>query len=353
MTFNSHAVTEDVEICPLCGSDKSQLLFWNYDRLYRFPEKFGTLICQECNLVRLSPRPTVTHISRHYPDDYGAYLTSRASINTISNHSLIGVRNFIRNSVMSSLGYNFGTLSNSQKFLRPLLTKLFFKNATYGYGDVFPYYVPNGNALEVGCGNGNYLSYLKHYGWNVTGVDLSPHAARVAKELFDIDVFIGQLEDAPFSEKSFDYIHLSHVVEHFFDPVKTMKKVYELLKPNGTVFIEVPNAESISAEISKEYWYGWDAPRHLFMFSPSTLSKMLSVAGLKVSKMKSVMWNSFSWASTYMREEENGEKLSIRPHVLPEERLKLTMQNVISQVKHKLRPNDGDLIQCWATRIEN
>ncbi|MBA2606235.1 MAG: class I SAM-dependent methyltransferase [Acidobacteria bacterium] len=45
----------------------------------------------------------------------------------------------------------------------------------------------------MGCGSAAYLNSLKRYGWEVTGIDLSPEAARAAKEHFDIDVFVGEV----------------------------------------------------------------------------------------------------------------------------------------------------------------
>jgi hypothetical protein len=193
--------TEIVENCPLCGSDKQNFLFWTYDRLYRLPGKFGTLQCEQCSLIRLSPRPTVAAIGIYYPDDYGAYKTPLLTIEQIrnTNRPFGSLRNAVRDSVISGLGYDTGKLTGWQRAFRLPLTKLAYKKATYGFGDLLPKYVSSGTALEVGCGNGKYLNFLKYYGWKVVGVDLSPHAAKSAKENFDIDVFLGQLEDSPFS----------------------------------------------------------------------------------------------------------------------------------------------------------
>jgi len=180
------------------------------------------LQCEQCNLIRLSPRPTVDAIGLYYPEDYGAYRKPSISMQAVATTYRDTLRDAVRNTVLSGLGYDTGKLSGWQNISRPLLTKLFFKGATYGFGDLFPSRIAGGKALEVGCGNGAFLNILKQLGWDVVGADSSPHAARTAKEDFDIDVFVGQLADAPFPEESFDYVHLSHVVEHFYDPLETM-----------------------------------------------------------------------------------------------------------------------------------
>ena len=344
--------TEVVDVCPLCGDPGAKLLFWNYDRLYRFSGEFGTLECEQCHFIRLSPRPTVDTIKRHYPEGYGAYVPPPFATQDLDGSFKNRARNLIRNSVLSTLGYQNEALKGLQKLLRPVFVTLFFKHATYGFGEFFPRSVPNGRALEVGCGNGNFLSRLKRHGWHVNGVDLSAHAVAAAKQNFDIDVFHGQLDDAPFPAETFDYIHLSHVVEHFFDPLKTMKKVRDLLKPGGIIYIEVPNAASVSVKISKEFWYGWDPPRHLFMFTPETLDSLLQKAGLKRIKVRTRMWNSFDWAYAYKQEDVSGKIEPERLSLPLKARFVVAVENIRARVDHFFHPDQGDNILCIAERSD-
>ncbi len=340
---------EVVDTCPLCKRSESEFLFWNFDRRYRLPGKFGTISCRGCGLVRISPRPTVESIGLYYPDDYGAYEGSPYTMETMRPGDRFGLRDAVRSSVLAHLGYFGDDIKIWQKALGPMFTRIFNKKATYGFTS-FPRFVKDGRALEVGCGNGRFLSYLKHHGWNVQGIDLSPYAKDRAKELFDIDVFLGQVEDAPFENDTFDYIHLSHVVEHFFDPVSSMQKIKDLLKPGGTVYVEVPNADAISAQISGEYWYGWDAPRHLFTFSQSTLTRMLTDIGLSITKTETTMWDSFDWAMTYLYEEKAGEALEIRPMIRDKDKATVDQDRREARRRFSRRPDDGDFISYWAIK---
>jgi hypothetical protein len=120
---------EVVEKCSLCGSDKQKFLFWSYDRLYRLPGKFGTLQCEQCNLIRLSPRPTVDTIGIYYPSDYGAYRNSSFLAQPDKPRLKNNLRTAVRNAVLSGLRYNTGKLHNWQKLFRPLLTKFNQSNA--------------------------------------------------------------------------------------------------------------------------------------------------------------------------------------------------------------------------------
>ena len=81
---------------------------------------------------------------------------------------------------------------------------------------------------------------------------------------------------------------LSHVVEHIADPLDFLKLVFKLLKKGGTIYVEVPNYESFSRKYSQQYWYAWETPRHLLMFSPKTISGLFEKAGFKNISEKEV-----------------------------------------------------------------
>lgn len=342
--------TELVEYCSLCGSKDTKFLFWNFDRLNHLPGKFGLIECKSCRLVRLSPRPSENTVSFYYPEeDYYSYQSPTVSINNLSSRGFISeIRKKVRQIVFNHLGYSNEKLSSLEQLFQPLLVKLLFEQATYGWGKRFPPYKKDGFALDIGCGNGSYLSFLKHHGWKVQGVDLSQKAADVAKDKFDIDVFVGKIEDLPFPPESFDYINMSHVLEHVFDPLETMKKIKTFLKKNGTIYIEVPNYESYSRKISKQYWYAWETPRHLYTFSPENLKELLETAGFEVVELNTKIHNLFAWDNTYKYEEKEGLK-SERPFVTAMDKPKLFFQALSAKMSHLFNRSSGDFICCWAS----
>ena len=66
-----------------------------------------------------------------------------------------------------------------------------------------------------------------------------------------------------------------------------------LLKPNGKIFIAVPNFTSFDAAVYKEYWAAYDVPRHLYHFSPAAMKTLLEAHGLKLTDMKHMWYDSF------------------------------------------------------------
>jgi len=91
----------------------------------------------------------------------------------------------------------------------------------------------------------------------------------------------GDIFDAPFEPASFDVITSFDVLEHLYQPTRVIEKVHSWLKPGGVYYVAVPNVESWESHLFKSYWYGLEMPRHLFMYSPSSLRKLATNAGFR------------------------------------------------------------------------
>ena len=55
-----------------------------------------------------------------------------------------------------------------------------------------------------------------------------------------------------------------------------------IIKPDGVLVIRVPNLDSWDERLFRTSWAGYDAPRHLYIFRPKTLSAMLEQQGFQV-----------------------------------------------------------------------
>ena len=81
------------------------------------------------------------------------------------------------------------------------------------------------------------------------------------------------------SPDSFDLIRMGHVIEHVRDPLATLRRAWELLKPGGTLFGETPNIDCWDFELFGRYWGALHFPRHIALFSPETISEACERAG--------------------------------------------------------------------------
>jgi len=92
-------------------------------------------------------------------------------------------------------------------------------------------------------------------------------------------------EKLPFSEGFFDLITGWWSLEHINNPNETLQQFSTLLKEKGYCIIAVPNFNSFNARFFKDNWFHLDAPRHLWIYTPSTIKKMLEKNGFSVKKI--------------------------------------------------------------------
>lgn len=269
--------------CNLCSSISFKHYLRVKERIFR-REYFDILECEKCGLLLTSPVPSKNEIGAYYPNTYAAYQpTKPPPLLSTKNSALSNFKNWLKKSVLNSYyGYynktDAGILNNSFfKFLAGPLKQMFYS---------FPYFVEHGKVLDIGCGNGSYLFGLKELGWDTCGVEMDKNTANAARELLGLNIYNGNFEEIDLTPGSFDVITMWHSLEHFYDPTATLKKAYSLLKPEGIIILGLPNAISFEARIFGKYWWAWEAPRHLYHFSGSTITKLLANCGFSQIKVK-------------------------------------------------------------------
>jgi len=96
---------------------------------------------------------------------------------------------------------------------------------------------PFGRLLEIGVGNGSHLKYYSTH--EIIGVDTSISMLNKARQFQKSNIQLLQMngETLSFSNETFDYVILSHVIAVVDDPEKLLEEIHRVLKPNGKVFI--------------------------------------------------------------------------------------------------------------------
>jgi SAM-dependent methyltransferase len=139
-----------------------------------------------------------------------------------------------------------------------------------------------GRLLDVGSGKGAFLAAARDAGWDVLGVESAPDAAEAARANFGVDVIVGDfLAMRPLG--TFDVVTMWHVLEHVTDPMGALERAAVSLKPGGRLVVSVPNSKSLQAHIGGEDWFHLDLPRHLFHFTPRSLTTLVERAGFRVA----------------------------------------------------------------------
>jgi SAM-dependent methyltransferase len=154
-------------------------------------------------------------------------------------------------------------------------------------------YKPTGRFLDVGCNMGMLLRHIRRMGWTGVGVEPSPTLSKLAIEQLHLDVYNCFLNQLPEKERgSFDIVALSDVFEHITEPIAFLKEADRYLKPDGLLYIKVPNgrwnyfkqkALQLAGKTPKQGV--WDSYEHVVHYTDRTLTKMLDAAGFDVVKI--------------------------------------------------------------------
>ena len=146
--------------------------------------------------------------------------------------------------------------------------------------------------LDVGCGTGDFLQTALKNNWNVFGVEPNPQARNIANKKTNNVVYDAD-KISEFKKESFDVITLWHVLEHLPNLEEQLALYKSLLKKEGTLIIAVPNFKSFDATYYKEFWAAYDVPRHLWHFSRTAISKLVSKNNMKVVKTLPMMFDAY------------------------------------------------------------
>ena len=154
-----------------------------------------------------------------------------------------------------------------------------------------------GRLLDVGAGTGILMHLAAERGWTVEGIDICTLSADKAAAEFGMKVAVGPFETHDFGGRQFDGVTMLDVLEHVVDPLATLRRVHDLLRPGGGVAIAVPNQRSLLTSVVGRYarlvgsaanglLFRLYVPPHLHYFTPPTLRHMVERAGFRVAELR-------------------------------------------------------------------
>jgi len=125
--------------------------------------------------------------------------------------------------------------------------------------------------LDVGCGTGRLVKFLKENGFEALGCDISDEAIKLS----------GQIKASacalPFRKKSFEAVTAVSLIEHLKpnEAEKFLSEAERVLKPKGYLFLVTPNFWSLARVLKRKKWFGYTDPTHLQFYSPFSLKRLL------------------------------------------------------------------------------
>lgn len=244
---------EKINVCPVCGGDNISTVLSCKDYVAS-GEIFCLTRCNHCTFLFTNPRPTADEIGRYYQSD--KYVSHAGNKDDFS--FMYKIYDWVRD------------YSINKKI------------------DHIKTYHTKGKLMDLGCGLGYFLDgVIKDGVFDAIGVDVSDEAVTYVKNKFGYQVY-NENELDMFTHHSFDVITQWHVLEHVHLLNNRMEQLKNLLSKTGTMFIAVPNSNSWDANYYKEFWDGYDVPRHLYHFNQKSFTHLISKHGFKIVETKNM-----------------------------------------------------------------
>lgn len=255
--------------CTYCKSTNSKALYPTSDI---FGDSYEIAHCSNCSAYFLTPPPDAAILARAYSEDY----------------------------------YGEGETKFKSDYVEKTLD--FFRRQR---AKRVQSYISKGNVLDVGCGNGRFLSFVQELGeFSCYGIEMPGGSAERAKQIPGLTLKVGSLEANDFEGVAFDAVTLFHVFEHLSEPKKTLEILSEKIKSGGILVLSFPNIDSWQSRFFKGKWLHLDPPRHLFFFRPKDLEKHLNGLGFELVKSRhfTIEYNPFgaiqSWYNLFFSKRE-------------------------------------------------
>lgn len=277
---------EVLERCPICGNTGREILHAELvDMAFRVAPGSWTLWrCAGCHSAYLDPRPTQDSIHAAY----GHYYTHRIPAAKPEYETLSPIRKLRRRLVNGYISRRFGTTAEPQSAFGSLLLPLLWpqrRRVDCEFRHLPKRPVGGGTLLEMGFGSGAFLDIARYCGWTVTGVDPDGTVVDAARSR-GFDVHQGGIEVFDDLTEQFDVIVMSHVIEHVHQPAYVLERCHQLLKAGGVLYVETPNLEGLGHLHFGRNWRGLESPRHLVLFTPTSLRALLQRVGFERTKWK-------------------------------------------------------------------
>lgn len=242
--------------CPLCSSDNihSEITLKDYSIS---KEEFEIYRCADCTFLFTQNIPSEEHIGKYYESE--DYISHSDTTTGLVNKLYHGIRKIM--------------LKKKYQQIKRLKT--------------------GKKLLDIGCGTGYFLNYMKMQGYDTLGVEADEDARAYGEKKFDLKILEPEHLINGKIDRQFNIVSLWHVLEHIHDLNNYLKIISSLLEDDGFLIIAVPNPHCFDATYYKSFWAGYDVPRHIWHFTPETMEKFATDNHFEIVSLKRLPYDPF------------------------------------------------------------
>lgn len=186
--------------CPGCGHDKCTSVAGIDRRLKRL----STVSCDLCGLLYTNPMPTDAELATYYSDYY-------------------------------RFDYQAADTAPKEKHLKKRVAE-----ASMRQRQIEGLLPQTARTLDFGCGSGEFVAAMLALGHDAHGFEPGETYGNHAKSLMGDRISVRGWQEVTY-DGPFDLVTCFHVLEHLNNPVEALRQMASWAKPDGFVFIEVPD----------------------------------------------------------------------------------------------------------------
>lgn len=251
--------------CRICGNREGNRTYRVREMMFGSGEEFVYFQCGECGCLQIDRIPE--DLGRFYPEDY-------LSFKDYSRRARNPLRRYTEGRRVRYWMEGRGLLGR--------IIALFQSEPDYAKWARLAGIGRRARVLDLGCGNGKLLLRMMNGGFaNLEGAD--PFIASDIEYPGGVRIRRTALEEiAATRAGDFDLVMMHHAFEHMDRPGAVLDEAARLLAPGGTLLIRVPVADSFAWEHYRENWFQLDPPRHLYLHTSNSMSRLAEAAGLEI-----------------------------------------------------------------------
>lgn len=147
------------------------------------------------------------------------------------------------------------------------------------------------NILDIGCGTGDTLRYIKEYinpDAKLYGIDIDKNT--YLPDFVEFKSCNIEHSSLPYEDNTFDIVISNFVLEHLQNPQKLFEESFRILKKGGYFYCSTDYYTSL---FCPDYWNFYSDPTHVRPWTKRSLKILSNSTGFKIYKIGIIRWWEF------------------------------------------------------------